>query len=181
MTEILQQGSTGRPEATRELFDAVYEQLRQLAAVRMASERLNHTLTATALVNEVYLRLVDEDSREHWQSRAHFFCAASEAMRRILIDSVRRRMAAKRGGGEKRVALIGVDVPWSDHHEQMLAVNEVLDEFADEYPRQAQLFKLRCFSGLTSREAADLLQISLRTAANDWAFAKAWLGQRIAE
>jgi RNA polymerase sigma factor (TIGR02999 family) len=181
VTRILHRIENSYPHATEELFQLVYSELRRLAAGKLASERPDHTLTATALVHEVYLRMFDEDEVDSWKSREHFFSAAAEAMRRILIESYRRKSAAKRGGDSKTIQLPDVDVPWAEHHEQMLAINDLLDQFGEDYPRQTQVFKLRCFCGMTGVEVARLLQISRRTETDDWAFAKAWLGHRIAE
>ncbi|MEW4486432.1 ECF-type sigma factor [Thalassoglobus sp. JC818] len=167
---------------TDQLFAEVYSELRSLASRKLASERLDHTLSATALVNEAYLRLIGEDDKSiGWDSKTHFFLAASEAMRRILIDSYRRKRAEKRGGNAAKYPLIEVDVPWSDHHEEMLAIEEYLDEFARRHPRQAEVFKLRCYGGLSSSQVAQALNVSKRTSEIDWAFARAWLSEKIGE
>jgi len=181
VTRILQRIENSQPHATKELFQLVYSELRRLAVGKLAAERPDHTLTATALVHEVYLRMFDEEEIDSWKSREHFFSAAAEAMRRILIESYRKKRAAKRGGGSKTIQLPEMDVPWAEHHEQMLAINDLLDQFEEDYPRQAQVFKLRCYCGMTGAEVAQLLQISPRSETNDWAFAKAWLGHRVAE
>lgn len=181
VTRIIKQIENRQPHATDELFRVVYAELRRLAMGKLATERPDHTLTATALVHEAYLRMFDEEETGSWQSREHFFSAAAEAMRRILIDSYRRKQASKRGGDAKTIQLSGMDVPWAEHHEQMLAVNELLEQFEADFPRQTQVFKLRCFCGMTGAEVAQLLQISPRTETNDWAFAKAWLGHRVLE
>jgi RNA polymerase sigma factor (TIGR02999 family) len=159
------------------LFQLTYHELRRLAAARMSQEREDHTLTATALVHEAWLRISGGDVPA-FQSRSHFLAAVSEAMRRILIESYRRRSAQKRGGGQV-VRARNAEVPWCDHHEEMLAVNEELEHLEQSFPRQAHVFKLRCFGGVTMEEIAEVLQISRRTAANDWNFAKAWLGRKL--
>ena len=179
-TRIIERIRDGHQQATDELFQAVYTELRSLASRKLASERADHTLSATALVNEAYLRLVDDKSLG-WESKTHFFSAASEAMRRILIDNYRRKQAEKRGGDAAQFPLIEVDVPWIDHHEEMLAIDEYLDEFTAQHPRQAEVFKLRCFAGLKASEVASALNISKRTAEIDWAFARAWLSDKIGE
>lgn len=180
VTKIIEQIREGHTQATDQLFEAVYTELRSLASGKLACERPDHTLSATALVNEAYLRLVNQDDEKiGWESKTHFFSAASEAMRRILIDSYRRKSAAKRGGREANLPLIEADVPWADHHEEILAINEYLDLLTEQHPRQAQVFKLRCFAGLKASQVAESLGISRRTAEIDWAFARAWLRDRI--
>jgi len=144
----------------------------------MSQERDDHTLTATALVHEAWLRFSAREGRP-FESRSQFLAAASEAMRRILIDSYRRRNARKRGGGDV-AHLRDVDIPWADHHEEMLTINEELEGLEKSFPRQASVFKMRCFGGVTMEEIAEVLEISRRTVANDWSFAKAWLGRRLA-
>lgn len=181
VTRILSKLESGEQRASEELLPLVYDELRRLAAARMASERPDHTLSATALVHETYLRLVDDHKAVGRESKAHFFCAASEAMRRILIDSYRRKQARKRSGKAAKLPLIEVDVPWSDHHEEMLAINDYLDAFAEKHPRQAEVFKLRCFAGLGAAEVTQALKISRRTSEIDWAFARAWLSEQLGE
>jgi RNA polymerase sigma factor (TIGR02999 family) len=180
-TKIIERIQQGSAQATDDLFQAVYPELRKLASRKLSFERSDHTLTATALVNEAYLRLIGADEFIGWDSKIHFFAAVSEAMRRILVDSYRSKQAEKRGGAAATYPLIEVDVPWSDHHEEMLQINEYLDEFSEKYPRQAEVFKLRCFAGLSASQVASALQISRRTSEIDWAFARAWLSDKIGE
>lgn len=165
----IQQGDT---RAGEELLPLVYEELRQLARAKMARERLGHTLQATALVHEAWLRLGDQP----FENRAHFFGAAAEAMRQILVDSLRRRLRAKRGGGAEHANVDEIEVASPDGRtDELLQVHEVLDRFAAEAPQKAELVKLRYFAGLTLTEAAGVLGVSERTAKRHWAYARAWL------
>ena len=165
----------GDPKAAAELLPIVYEELRRLAARKMANEAAGHTLQPTALVHEAWMRLGGSDAPT-FQNRAHFFGAAAEAMRRILIEHARRRLAAKRGAGVEVVDLDGLEIssPLADD-DQLLAVNEALEKFALEHPVQAELVKLRYFAGLTNEEVSDVLKVSLSTVKNYWAFSRAWL------
>ena len=165
----------GDPEAAVELLPLVYEELRRLAAQKMADEAAGHTLQATALVHEAWMRLGGSDAPV-FQNRAHFFGAASEAMRRILIEHARRRMAAKRGAGVEVVDLDGLEIssPLADD-DQLLAVNEALEKFAAIDERKAELVKLRYFVGLNFEQAAAALGIAVPTAKQWWAYARAWL------
>ena len=178
VTQILIAIDRGEATAADDLLPRVYEELRALAARKMASEAPGQTLQPTALVHEAWLRLTGNENR-HWDGRAHFFAAAAEAMRRILIDNVRRRNARKRSGGWERVDLDRVEpcVPADDT--TLLFVNEALEALAREDPPSAELVKLRFFAGMTHVEAAEALGISERTAKRYWTFARAWLYDRL--
>ncbi|REK17433.1 MAG: RNA polymerase subunit sigma [Planctomycetota bacterium] len=175
VTRILLAIHRGDRQAPEALLPLVYDELRKLAAARLAHERPDQTLQATALVHEAYLRLVDVGSAEPWDSRGHFFAAAAEAMRRILIDRARNRNRLKRGGGWQRVSLDELDVADNASDDDLLALDEALTQLAREHPQAAELVKLRFFAGLTTEDAARALGISLRTANRHWAFARAWL------
>jgi RNA polymerase sigma factor (TIGR02999 family) len=180
VTRILSAIEQGELDAAEQLLPLVYDELRKLAAQKLAQEKPGQTLQATALVHEAYLRLVDVDKAEHWDSRGHFFAAAAEAMRRILIDKARRRRSRRRGGGVKHRSLEGLEaaVPASD--DEMLAVNEALERLEKLDPPKAELVKLRYFGGLTIPEAAQALGISVTTANRYWAYARAWLHEELA-
>jgi RNA polymerase sigma factor (TIGR02999 family) len=173
VTRLLDAAAAGDPEAAAGLLPLVYDELRKLAALRMAEERPDHTLDATALVHEAYLRLVGGTEPRQYADRGQFFAAAAAAMRRILIDSARRRQALKRGGGAARVPLDGLPAPEPD--EELLALHEALDKLAAADPQKAKLVELRYFGGLTGEQAAAVLGISPATADRHWAFARAWL------
>jgi RNA polymerase sigma factor (TIGR02999 family) len=175
VTRILDRVQQGDPKAAEELLPLVYNELRRIAGARMAQEQPGHTLQPTALVHEVWLRLAGNDGAR-FESRAHFFGAAAEAMRRILIDRARRRVAAKRGAGADRVDLDEIDLPSPvADDDQLLAVNEALEKFAALDPRKAELVKLRYFVGMSFDEAATALGIAVPTAKQWWAYARAWL------
>jgi RNA polymerase sigma factor (TIGR02999 family) len=174
VTQILEAVQKGDPKAAEELLPLVYEELRKLAAAKMAHEPAEHTLQPTALVHEAWLRLVGDQEKE-WAGRAHFFAAAAEAMRRILIDKARRRRAVRHGGEQQRVDIEELDVACPLPDDQLIAVDEALDKLASKYPRQAELVKLRYFVGMTVQEAAQVLGISSDTAKDDSAHARAWL------
>lgn len=178
VTRILESAQNGNPKAPEELLPLVYEELRRLAAHKMASEASGHTLQPTALVHEAWVRLVGKNSPK-FENRAHFFAAAAEAMRRILIERARRRRALRHGGGAERISLEQLDVATPEDDDQMLAVNEALDKLAVERPLEAQLVKLRFFVGMTNVEAAHALGISPRTGDYYWNHARAWLFERI--
>ena len=177
VTQILSAIEQGDPSAAAQLLPLVYDELRQLAAQRLAQEKPGQTLQATALVHEAYLRLVDTDKAQQWNSRGHFFAAAAEAMRRILVERARRKGRRKRGGGWQRwdvqlgeAAVGGPDV-------DLVAVDEALTELAREHPEKAELVKLRYFAGMTLAEAASALGISTATADRRWRYARAWLAR----
>jgi RNA polymerase sigma factor (TIGR02999 family) len=177
-TQLLNAIDSGDPKAADQLLPLVYQELRHLAASKMAHEAAGHTLQPTALVHEAWLRLVGNEAPT-FQNRAHFFAAAAEAMRRILIERARRRQAVRHGGGQQRVDLEQVDMPFPADDDQLLALNEALDQLAAAHPLEAEVVKLRYFVGLTHDEAADALGISVRTAKYYWAHARAWLFQEI--
>ena len=178
VTRILNAIEEGDPQAANELLPLVYEELRRLAAQKLAQEKPGQTLQATALVHEAYIRLVDTDKLLHWDSRGHFFAAAAEAMRRILVEAARRKRRVKHGGGRMREA-DDWDVAAPERPERLLAVDEALDRLAATNPQAAELVKLRYFAGLTIEETAASLGISVRTANRHWAFARAWLYQQL--
>jgi RNA polymerase sigma factor (TIGR02999 family) len=165
----------GDPPGARELLPLVYDELRRLAAARLAREAPGHTLEATALVHEAYLRLVVGEPDPPWDNRGHFFAAAAEAMRRILVEAARRRGRQKRGGGRARLDLDPASIAASDASDDLLDLDGALARLAAVEPRAAEVLKLRVFAGLTLRQAADALSISPRSADNDWAYARAWL------
>jgi RNA polymerase sigma factor (TIGR02999 family) len=174
-TQLLNQVSRD-PSAADKLLPLVYEELRKLASARMAREKSGNTLQATALVHEAYLRLVDKDQCEReWEGRAHFFKAASEAMRRILIDRARRKQCERHGGDLERENIEHAPIATPSKEETLLAVNEALDVLEQEDSRKASVVKLRYFVGLSNKETAETLGISLASVERDWAFAKAWL------
>ena len=175
VTRILSGIEAGDPHAAEQFLPLVYDELRQLAAQKLAQEKLGQTLQATALVHEAYLRLVGKDQDQHWDSRRHFFAAAAEAMRRILVEEARRKRSRKRGGGRRRQAAdldaLQADGPTQD----ILALHEALERFAAHDPVKARLVEMRFFAGLTLEQAADCLGISPRTADRAWRYARAWL------
>jgi RNA polymerase sigma factor (TIGR02999 family) len=169
----------GDPHAAEQLLPLVYDELRKLAAQKLAQEKPGQTLQATALVHEAYLRLVDTAKVPQWKSRGHFFAAAAEAMRRILVENARRKGRAKHGGKWKRLELDAEKLPVPLPAEGMLALDEALVRLAERDAQAAQLVNLHCFAGLTIEQAAEILAISERTAYRDWAFAQAWLYRQI--
>lgn len=175
ITQILQAVDRGDPKAAAELLPLVYEELRKLAAARMANESAGHTLQPTALVHEAWLRLVGNDAQMQFANRAHFFAAAADAMRRILIDRARRKGSQKRGGNWERIDLDKVEFASDADDDTLLLVNEALDKLAQEQPQAAEIVKLRFFVGLTLDEAGQVLGFTERTAKRHWAFARAWL------
>ena len=175
VTHILSAIEQGDPHAAGQLLPLVYDELRKLAAARMAAEVPDHTLQATALVHEVYLRLVGGNADQQWNGRGHFFAAAAEAMRRILIEAARRKKRERHGGDRKRLTLSDLDAAAESPDEGLLALNDALDRLATANPRAAELVKLRYFGGLTGRETAEILGISPRKADQVWAYARAWL------
>ena len=178
VTQVIEAIQHGDAEAADELLPLVYEELRKLAASKMANEAAGNTLQPTALVHEAWLRLVGNDSPK-FAGRAHFFAAAAEAMRRILIDRARRKCGLRHGGGQERVDIQQLDLASPGPDDQLLAVNDALDKLAAQDPTEAELVKLRYFVGLTTDEAASLLDISPRTDRNYWAHARTWLYHEI--
>jgi RNA polymerase sigma factor (TIGR02999 family) len=181
VTRILSAIEHGDPHAAAQLLPLVYEELRQLAAHRLALEKPGQTLQATALVHEAYLRLVDVEQAQRWNSRGHFFAAAAEAMRRILVENARRKRGVKHGGGLQRVNLDEAVPCAPEPAGDLLLLNEALDQLAREDPAKAELVKLRYFAGLSVQEAADALGISRATADRYWAYAKVWLYRAVTE
>jgi RNA polymerase sigma factor (TIGR02999 family) len=182
VTRVLSRIEQGDPHAAEQLLPLVYRELRQLAAQKLANEKPGQTLQATALVHEAYLRLVDADKAQKWNSRGHFFGAAAEAMRRILVEQARRKKSQKRGGKFRRHPLEDVEpaaIGPGQSDDQLLAVNEALTALAEQQPAKAELVKLRYFAGLTIDQAATALGISTATAERYWAYAKAWLHHEI--
>jgi RNA polymerase sigma factor (TIGR02999 family) len=180
VTRILSQINDGDPSAAEQLLPLVYEELRRLAAAKMAQERPGQTLQATALVHEAYIRLVDMEAAQHWDSRGHFFAAAAEAMRRILVERARRRRRTKHGGALKRASLDLELVGDASPTEDILALDEALTRLEAESPAKATLVKLRFFAGMTIPEAAKALGISLATAERYWTYARCWLHAELA-
>jgi RNA polymerase sigma factor (TIGR02999 family) len=184
VTHLLDAAVAGDRQAAAELLPLVYDELRRLAAARMAAERPGHTLDATALVHEAYLRLVaggGPDAEEpHWEGRGHFFAAAAEAMRRILVEHARRKRSRKRGGDRRRDALAPEEIAAPERSPDLLALDEALERLAVADATVAELVKLRYFAGLTIKDAAALLGISPRTADSYWAYARAWLAADLA-
>jgi RNA polymerase sigma factor (TIGR02999 family) len=175
VTVVLAAIQKGDPLAASELLPLVYQELRRSATHKMAGESSGHTLQPTALVHEAWLRLVDADGQAQFQNRAHFFGAAAEAMRRILIDRARRKQAQKHGGGQPHLDVDEIEIPAPANDEELLAVNAALDRFAAVDARKAELVKLRYFVGMTIAEAATVLGIAEPTAKVWWAYARAWL------
>ena len=178
VTRILDAIQHGDPKATEELLPLVYEELRKLAAHKMANEAPGQTLQPTALVHEAWLRLTGNENQE-WNGRGHFFAAAAEAMRRILVENARRKRRVKHGGAMQRIDLTTLDVAIITHDEHLLAVDEALDKLAARDPLGAQLIKLRFFAGLSNVDAARMLGIPERTAKRTWAYARAWLYEEL--
>ena len=178
VTQILTAIEQGDRHAADQLLPLVYDELRKLAAAKLAHEKPGQTLQATALVHDAYLRLVDGEQAKHWDSRGHFFAAAAEAMRRILVDQARRRQAAKRGGLQKRVEMpeSGLAAPMPD--DELLALHEALEQLASIDSAAADLVRLRFFAGLKTTEAAEALGISVRSAHDLWAYARSWLRRK---
>jgi len=179
ITCILSAIEQGDPHGAQQLLPLVYEELRKLAAQKLAQEKPGQTLQATALVHEAYLRLVDTDKVSQWNSRGHFFAAAAEAMRRILVENARRKGRLKHGGNRQRVELDVAEIAVQTPADDLLALDEALTRLAERDAQTAQLVKLHCFAGLSIEQAAEVLAISGRTAYRDWAFAQAWLYREI--
>jgi RNA polymerase sigma factor (TIGR02999 family) len=181
VTRVLSAIEGGDPHAAEQLLPLVYDELRKLAAQKLAQEKPGQTLEATALVHEAYLRLADKEKVQHWNSRRHFFAAAAEAMRRILVEKARHKKRRKHGGGLARQEAILEDLPIAATRDPLetLAVHEALDHLAQKSPRKAELVKLRYFLGCTIPEAAQILGIAPSTAEEDWTYAKAWLRRHL--
>jgi RNA polymerase sigma factor (TIGR02999 family) len=179
VTRVLSAIEEGDPHAAEHLLPLVYEELRKLAAQKLAQETPGQTLQATALVHEAYIRLVDVEKAQHWNSRGHFFAAAAEAMRRILVENCRRKASLKRGGGLLRQELPEAELVAPALSEDLLALDEALTQLAQTDALAAELVKLRYFAGLTSRQATEVLGISARTADRTWAYARAWLLKKL--
>jgi RNA polymerase sigma factor (TIGR02999 family) len=179
VTRLLDAAVAGDPHAAAELLPLVYDELRKLAAARMASEAPNHTLQPTALVHEAYLRLVGDANRPGWDGRGHFFAAAAEAMRRILVESARRKNTLKQGGGRGLAAFDLANLADPERPGEVIAVDEALTALADADQQAADLVRLRYFVGLSVPEAAKVLNLSTRSAERLWAYARAWLRRAI--
>jgi RNA polymerase sigma factor (TIGR02999 family) len=179
VTQILNAIERGDPHAADELLPLVYDELRKLAAQKLAQEKPGQTLQATALVHEAYLRLVDTGPAQPWNSRGHFFAAAAEAMRRILVEQARHKKAAKAGGGWQRQELLDAELAVDSSGDDLFAVDEALTRLAAAHPRAARLVHLRFFLGQTLEEAAATLGLQVRTAYRDWAYARAWLRREL--
>jgi RNA polymerase sigma factor (TIGR02999 family) len=176
VTRILSALEQGDPQAAAQLLPLVYDELRQLASQRLAQEKPGQTLQPTALVHEAYLRLVGGEQTQDWEGRRHFFAAAAEAMRRILIDRARHKQSAKAGGGLRRLDLDDIEPALEEENgDRLLALDEALVQLEAENPRKAELVKLRFFAGLTADQAAAALGVSTSTAEKDWAYARSWL------
>jgi RNA polymerase sigma factor (TIGR02999 family) len=175
VTRILSAIEEGDPTAAEQLLPLVYDELRKLAAAKLAQEKPGQTLQATALVHEAYLRLVDTDRAQKWDSRGHFFAAAAEAMRRILVDTARRKHRLKRGGHRQRLNLDSADLVSLTAPDELLVLDEALSKLAAEEPAAAKLVQLRYFAGLSIEEAAAALGLSRSTAYEHWTYARAWL------
>ena len=175
VTHILSAIEQGDPHAADQLLPLVYDELRRLAAAKLAQEKPGQTLQATALVHEAYLRLVDTAKVQSWNSRGHFFAAAAEAMRRILVENARRKTSRKAGGEHRRVELAEIEPAVEGPRLDLLALDEALAQLEAKDKRKADLVKLRYFAGLTNEQAAQALGISPSTADNDWAYARSWL------
>jgi RNA polymerase sigma factor (TIGR02999 family) len=181
VTRILSAIEQGDPNAAGELLPLVYEELRRLAAQKLAHEKPGQTLDATALVHEAYLRLIGQGEEPHWNSRGHFFAAAAEAMRQILINRARDKVRLKRGGGWKRIDLDKLTVADQATDDDLIALDDSLERLAQENPGCAELVKLRFFAGLTLEEAAASLGLARRTADRTWAYARAWLYESLSK
>jgi RNA polymerase sigma-70 factor, ECF subfamily len=178
ITELLEQWSDGNQTALDKLYPLVYEELRRLARSYMKREPKRHTLQTTALINEAYVRIVDQKS-VHWQNRSHFFAISAQIMRRILVDHARRYLHAKRGGGARRVSLDEAMIVAAERSEEVLMLDEALSNLARMDPRRCQVVELRYFAGLNNQEIASVLHISENTVMRDWNLARAWLYQQL--
>jgi RNA polymerase sigma factor (TIGR02999 family) len=179
VTRILSAIEQGDPHAAEQLLPLVYDELRKLAAQRLAQEKPGQTLQATALVHEAYLRLVDREQAQAWNGRGHFFASAAEAMRRLLVEQARHKKAARAGGGWQRHELLDAELAVDSSGDDLFAVDEALTRLAAAHPRAARLVHLRFFLGQTLEEAAAHLGLQPRTAYRDWAYARAWLRREL--
>ena len=179
VTQILHAIAEGDPHAASQLLPLVYDELRKLAAQKLAREAPGQTLQPTALVHEAYLRLVGEDEEQHWDSRGHFFAAAAEAMRRILVELARQKASLKRGGDRHRLDVVDSLLATPEPREDLVALDAALTKLAETDKQAAELVQLRYFAGLPIREIAEILGVSPRTADRLWAFAKAWLHEEM--
>lgn len=179
VTQILSQIESGDPSAADHLLPLVYDELRKLAAAKLAHEKPGQTLQATALVHDAYIRLVDVEKARHWDSRGHFFAAAAEAMRRILVENARRKLSLKHGGQFQRQDVDIDRLGHFDGNEDLLAIDEALDNLALENPPVAELVKLKYYAGLTVEQAASILKVNVRTAHRYWTYARVWLHNAI--
>ena len=179
VTHILSAIEQGDPNAAEQLLPLVYDELRQLAAQKIVQEKPGQTLQATALVHEAYIRLVDVELAQQWHSRGHFFAAAAEAMRRILVENARRKQRVKRGGGRERVTIELANLPTRMSSDELTALDEALEKLHGQDPVKAKLVTLRYFGGLTIEQASEVLGISRVTAHRYWTYARAWLHQQI--
>jgi len=179
VTRILSEIERGDPHASAQLLGLVYDELRRLAAQKLAKEAPGQTFQATALVHDAYLRLVDVKEVQHWNSRGHFFAAAAEAMRRLLVENARRKKALQRGGGREKLDISVVDPEAPRISEDVLALNDALNKLEQQHSKKAELVKLRYFAGMTMEQAAEALGISAATAHRHWNYARAWLHQEI--
>lgn len=183
VTRILSQIEQGDPAAAEQLLPLVYDELRKLAAAKLAQEKPGQTLQATALVHDAYVRLVDVAQAQDWDSRGHFFAAAAEAMRRILVDQARRKKSERRGGNRVRIDIdeAAPILAGGEEADRVLAIHEALTLLETESPRKAQIVKLRFFAGMTLEESAAVLGVAVPTAKRDWAAARVWLYRRLSE
>src|SRR5947209_2183790 len=180
VTRILAAIERGDPQVAEQLLPLVYSELRRLAARKLSHEAPGQTLQATGLVHEAYLRLVDVEKAQHWNSRGHFFAAAAEAMRRILVEQARRKRRLKRGGDKERVDLEKAEIAFAGPADDVVALDDALARLAENRPVKAELVKLRYFAGLTVNEAAEVLGVSTSTADRHWTYARAWLYREVA-
>jgi RNA polymerase sigma factor (TIGR02999 family) len=179
VTRILSQIESGDPSAAEQLLPLVYDELRRLAAAKLAQEKPGQTLQATALVHEAYLRLLGSPAGQNWNSRGHFFGAAAEAMRRILLNHARDKATAKRGADWGRVTLEAIAIPGGIDPAELIAFNDLFDQLAESDPQAGEIAKLRIFAGLTVPEIAEVLNLGPRTVDRQWAFARAWLRTQV--
>jgi RNA polymerase sigma factor (TIGR02999 family) len=179
LTKLIDQIARGDERAADDLFSLVYEELRRIASAKLANEKPGQTLQATALVHEAYIRLVDAASQPNWKSRGHFFTAAAEAMRRLLIEKARRKKRIRHGGHMQRLELDRFELPDVGVAGELLELDEAINRLAQEEPAAAQVVVMRYFAGLTASEVAQALEISVRTVNRHWAYAKAWLAREL--